>query len=59
MRRPNETPSIFPNEDDQTVCLVPIGRIWRETEYEDTDLETVILDLLFGQYKTRAVSGVF
>jgi hypothetical protein len=42
------------NEDDQTVYLVAddfkTGRVWRETEYDDTDLETVIQDLLSGQY---------
>ena len=27
-----------------------IGRAWREAEYEATDLETVIQDLLTGQY---------
>ena len=27
-----------------------IGRAWREADYEATDLETVIQDLLSGQY---------
>jgi hypothetical protein len=27
------------------------GRAWRETDVETTDLETVIVDLLDGQYK--------
>ena len=55
MRKSNWTPSIVPNEDDQTVYLVAddfgrIGRAWREADYETTDLETVIQDLLTGQY---------
>jgi hypothetical protein len=41
--------------DDQTVYLVAedfgqLGRAWREADYEQTDLETVIQDLLSGQY---------
>jgi hypothetical protein len=28
-----------------------LGRAWREADYEATDLETVIQDLLTGQYK--------
>jgi hypothetical protein len=27
-----------------------VGRAWREADYEATDLETVIRDLLTGQY---------
>jgi hypothetical protein len=55
MRRANWTPSIVPNERDQTVYLVAddfgkAGRAWRETDLEATDLETVIQDLLTGQY---------
>jgi hypothetical protein len=49
------TPSIIPNDNDQTVYLVAddfgrLGRAWREADYEATDLETVIQDLLTGQY---------
>src|ERR1700712_3733688 len=56
MRKTGWTPSIVPNEADQTVYLVvdDIGKsdqIWREADVEDTDLEAVILDLLEGQYK--------
>jgi hypothetical protein len=56
MRRSNWTPSIVPNNDDQNVYLVVEdfgrnGRAWREADVEDTDLETVILDMLEGQYK--------
>jgi hypothetical protein len=56
MRRSNWTPSVVPNDDDQKVYLVVDnfgrnGRAWREADVENTDLETVILDLLEGQYK--------
>jgi hypothetical protein len=56
MRRSNWTPSIVPNGDEQNVYLVVDdfggnGRAWREADVEATDLETVILDLLEGQYK--------
>jgi hypothetical protein len=55
MRKSNWTPSIVPNETDQTVYLVAddfgkTGRAWREADVETTDLETVIQDLLSGQY---------
>jgi hypothetical protein len=54
MRRSNWTPSIVPC-DDQSVYLVaddfgPIGRAWREADLETADLDTVIQDLLSGQY---------
>jgi hypothetical protein len=56
MRRSNWTPSIVPNADDQTVYLVAddfgkAGRAWCETDLEATDLETVIQNLLEGQYR--------
>jgi hypothetical protein len=56
MRRTGWVPSIVPNGDDQNVYLVMDdlgrhGRVWRETDAETADLETVILDLLEGQYK--------
>ena len=49
------TPSIVPNDNDETVYLVAddfgrLGRAWREADYETSDLETVIQDLLTGQY---------
>jgi hypothetical protein len=55
MRKSNWTPSIVPNGNDQTVYLVADdfgkpGRVWAETDYETTGLETVIQDLLTGQY---------
>jgi hypothetical protein len=59
MRKSNWTPSIVPRGDDQNVYLVVDdlgrnGRVWREADIETTDLETVILDLLEGQYKNPA-----
>jgi hypothetical protein len=63
MRKSGWAPSIVPNEHDQNVYLVvddleKRGRVWREADVEDTDLEAVILDLLEGQYKypTRVVA---
>ncbi len=63
MRRSNWTPSIVPSGDEQDVCLVvnDFGRRVRaycETDVEATDLETVIQDLLEGQYSNpvRVVS---
>ncbi|WOH63031.1 hypothetical protein [Bradyrhizobium sp. BWA-3-5] len=55
MRRSSWTPSIVPSGTDETVYLVAndfgrLGRAWREADYEATDLETVIQDLLSGQY---------
>jgi hypothetical protein len=55
MRRSSWTPSIVPNDNDETVYLVAddfgrLGRAWREADYEAIDLETVIRDLLAGQY---------
>jgi len=49
------TPSIVPADEDETVYLVAddvgkLGRAWREADYEATDLETVIQDLLTGHY---------
>jgi len=56
MRKSNWTPSIVPRGDDQIVYLVVDdlgrqGRVWREADVETAELETVILDLLEGQYK--------
>jgi hypothetical protein len=53
----NWTPSIVPRGDDENVYLVAddfgeLGRIWREIDVEATDLETVITDLLDGQYNS-------
>jgi hypothetical protein len=56
MPRTGWTPSIVPKGDDQNVYLVVDdfgrnGRAYREADVETTDLETVIADLLDGQYK--------
>ena len=56
MRKSTWTPSIVPGGDDHDVYLVlddfgPNGRARPETDVEATDLETVIVDLLEGQYK--------
>lgn len=53
--RPAWTPSIVPNGFDQTVYLVlddfgDLGRVWRETDVNQADLETVVSDLAGGQY---------
>lgn len=59
MRNSGWTPSIVPTSDDQTVYLVQddfgrLGAVWREADAEATNLETVITDLLTGQYKDPA-----
>ena len=56
MRTTSWTPSIVPTDSDETVYLVAddfgqIGRVWRESDYDATDLETVIQDLLSGEYR--------
>jgi hypothetical protein len=56
MHRTSWTPSIVPTDSDETVYLVAddfgqIGRAWRESDYNATDLETVIQDLLSGEYR--------
>ena len=61
MRR---SPSIVPREANQDTYLVlddfggRLGRAWRETNEEDTDRETLIRDLMEGQYShpTRIVA---
>jgi hypothetical protein len=55
MRKTGWAPSIVPDGDDQNVYLVMddlgrSGRVWREADAHDTDLEAVIGDLLDGQY---------
>jgi hypothetical protein len=55
MPRTGWTPSIVPYGADQTVYLVvdgfgAHGTVCRETEVERTDLETVIADLISGQF---------
>jgi hypothetical protein len=56
MPRTGWTPSIVPKGDDQNVYLVVDdfgrnGRVYREADVETSDLETVIADLLDGQYQ--------
>ncbi len=56
MRKSFWTPSIVPRGDDQNVYLVVDdfgrnGRVYREADVETADLETVIIDLLDGQYR--------
>jgi hypothetical protein len=51
----SSSPSIVPNGDDQNVYMVVedlgrLGRIWPETDVEATDLESVLRNLLEGQY---------
>jgi hypothetical protein len=55
MPRTGWTPSIVPYGADQTVYLVVdrlggLGSVYRETEIERADLETVITDLMSGQF---------
>jgi hypothetical protein len=55
MRPSSWLPSIVPN-GDQTVYLVADdfgrnGSAWREADIETADLETVIQDLLAGEYR--------
>jgi hypothetical protein len=62
MRKSNWTPSIVPRGDDHDVYLVVddlgrIGRVWREADYEATNFDTVVTDLLDGQYKNPV--GIF
>jgi Ni,Fe-hydrogenase maturation factor len=56
MGRTSWTPSIVPNDQDQTVYLVvddfgPAGFSLHETNLDRTDLESVISDLMSGQYE--------
>jgi hypothetical protein len=49
------TPTIVPYGADQTLYLVVdrfgrFGSVYRETEVERTDLETIITDLMSGQF---------
>jgi hypothetical protein len=55
MPRTGWTPSIVPNDADQTVFLVVdrfggLGSVYRETDGVRTDLETTITDLMSGQF---------
>jgi hypothetical protein len=54
------SPSIVPREANQDTYLVlddfggRLGRVWRETNEEDTDRETLIRDLVEGEYSDPA-----
>jgi hypothetical protein len=55
MPRTGWTPSLVPNRPDQAVYLVVdrfagLGTVYRETEVEQTDLETIIADLMSGRF---------
>lgn len=55
MGKSNWTPLSVPYGADQTVYLVVdrfggLGSVYRETEVERTDIETIIADLLTGQF---------
>jgi hypothetical protein len=55
MRSSNWTPSIVPPVETETVYLVlddfgKLGQAFRETDYERSDLESTITDLITGQY---------
>src|SRR5580698_6794572 len=55
MPRTGWTPSLVPYGADQTVYLVidrfrGLGSVYRETEVERADLETIITDLMSGQF---------
>jgi hypothetical protein len=57
MHRFNWTPTIVPNDHDQTIYLVidDFGReglSFHETNLDRTDLESVITDLMAGQYQS-------
>jgi hypothetical protein len=56
MRSSDHSPSIVPPGNDQDVYLVlddfggRLGQAWRETNADATRLETVVADLLDGQF---------
>jgi hypothetical protein len=55
MPKADSTLSLVPFGADQTVYLVidrfgGLGSVYRETEVERTDLETIIADLMSGQF---------
>jgi hypothetical protein len=55
MPRTGGTPMIVPYGADQTAYLVidrfgGLGSVYRETEVERADLETIITDLMSGQF---------
>jgi hypothetical protein len=61
MRSSGPSPSIVPHDDHDVYLVVDdlgrLGRVWREADVEDTGLETIISDMLAGQYSNPI--GVF
>jgi hypothetical protein len=60
LRKSSWTPSIIPRTDDQYLVvddLGRLGRVWCEADYEASDFEAVVTDLLEGQYKNPI--GIF
>jgi hypothetical protein len=50
------SPPIVPEDEDHDVYLVledfgPLGRAWRETDDSESDRQTLIRDMLDGQYE--------
>ena len=55
MRRPEQSPSIVPPSNQDVYLVLEdfgdwLGQAWRETDVEDTNLETLLRHLLEGQY---------
>jgi hypothetical protein len=61
VRRSNWTFDRLPRDDHNVYLAVDdlgrLGRVWREADFEATDFETVVTDLLEGQYKNPI--GIF
>src|SRR5215213_6683630 len=55
MRQPRSTPSLVPSYDLNVYIVLDdfgkIGRAYRETDEAEADLETVIENMMEGQYK--------
>src|SRR6476660_7837284 len=55
MRSPEQSPSIVPPSNQDVYLVLEdfgdwLGQAWRETDVEDTNLETLLRHLLEGQY---------
>jgi hypothetical protein len=55
MRRPEQSPSIVPPSNQDVYLVLEdfgdwLGQAWRETDVEDTNLETLLRHLIEGQY---------
>ena len=55
---PSVASAVPQSYDGSVMCRVPLPAAWREADYETTELEKVIQDLLTGQYGSpiRAVA---